>query len=97
VPLKRNVQADNAPERDNRCCPSVWTLEGGPFRESHEKEELVNVPYVEAVVREMVRLARPGGVIACHEAAVLFRERDRQPWCWPIREKSKSRRCACSM
>lgn len=34
----------------------------------HARLVLVNVPYVEAVVREMFRLARPGGVVASHEA-----------------------------
>ena len=32
---------------------------------------LVNAPYVESVVREMVRLARPGGVVASREADYL--------------------------
>jgi ubiquinone/menaquinone biosynthesis C-methylase UbiE len=34
----------------------------------HARLVLVNVPHGEAVVREMVRLARPGGVVASHEA-----------------------------
>jgi len=37
----------------------------------HARLVLVNVPYVDAVVREMVRLARPGGVVASHEADYL--------------------------
>lgn len=32
---------------------------------------LVNVPHVEDIVREMLRLARPGGVVASHEADYL--------------------------
>jgi len=40
----------------------------GCFDLVHARLVLVNVPYVEAVVREMVRLARPGGVVASHEA-----------------------------
>ena len=34
----------------------------------HSRLLLVNVPYVESVVREMLRLARPHGVVASHEA-----------------------------
>jgi len=37
----------------------------------HARLVLVNVPRVESVVREMVRLARPGGVVASHEADYL--------------------------
>jgi len=40
----------------------------GCFDLVHARLVLVNVPYVEAVIREMVRLARPGGVVASHEA-----------------------------
>jgi SAM-dependent methyltransferase len=43
-------------------------LPGASFDLAHARLVLVNVPYVEAVVREMVRLARPGGVVASHEA-----------------------------
>jgi SAM-dependent methyltransferase len=37
----------------------------------HARLVLVNVPRVEAVVQEMIRLARPGGVVASHEADYL--------------------------
>jgi SAM-dependent methyltransferase len=37
----------------------------------HARLVLVNVPYVEAIVREMFRLARPGGVLASYEADYL--------------------------
>ena len=43
-------------------------LPGASFDLVHARLVLVNVPYVEAVVREMVRLTRPGGVVASHEA-----------------------------
>lgn len=43
-------------------------LPGSSFDLVHARLVLVNVPYVEAIVREMLRLARPGGVIASHEA-----------------------------
>jgi len=43
-------------------------LPGANFDLVHARLVLVNVPYVEAVIREMVRLARPGGVVASHEA-----------------------------
>ena len=43
-------------------------LPGASFDLVHARLVLVNVPYVEAVIREMVRLARPGGVVASHEA-----------------------------
>jgi SAM-dependent methyltransferase len=46
-------------------------LPGASFDLVHARLVLVNVPYVEAVVREMVRLARPGGVVASHEADYL--------------------------
>jgi SAM-dependent methyltransferase len=46
-------------------------LSGGSFDLVHARLVLVNVPHVEAVVREMVRLARPGGVVASHEADYL--------------------------
>ncbi len=37
----------------------------------HTRLVLVNVPCVDAIVREMVRLARPGGVVASYEADYL--------------------------
>src|SRR5215831_18214948 len=43
-------------------------LPGASFDLVHARLVLVNVPYVEAIVGEMVRLARPGGVVASHEA-----------------------------
>jgi len=43
-------------------------LPGASFDLVHARLLLVNIPHVEAVVREMVRLARPGGVVASHEA-----------------------------
>ena len=43
-------------------------LPGASFDLVHARLVLVNVPYVDSVVREMVRLARPGGVVASHEA-----------------------------
>jgi SAM-dependent methyltransferase len=46
-------------------------LPGASFDLIHTRLMLVNVPYVEAVVREMLRLARPGGVVASHEADYL--------------------------
>ena len=46
-------------------------LPGDSFDLVHARLVLVNVPYVESVVREMVRLARPGGVVASHEADYL--------------------------
>jgi SAM-dependent methyltransferase len=46
-------------------------LPGASFDLIHARLVLVNVPYVEAVVREMVLLARPGGVVASHEADYL--------------------------
>ncbi len=46
-------------------------LPGASFDLVHARLVLVNVPYVEAVVHEMFRLARPGGVIASHEADYL--------------------------
>jgi len=46
-------------------------LPGASFDLVHARLVLVNVPYVDAVVREMVRLARPGGVVASHEADYL--------------------------
>jgi SAM-dependent methyltransferase len=47
---------------------SATELPGASFDLVHARLVLVNVPYVETVVREMVRLARPGGVVASHEA-----------------------------
>jgi ubiquinone/menaquinone biosynthesis C-methylase UbiE len=46
-------------------------LPGASFDLVHARLVLVHVPHVEAVVREMVRLARPGGVVASHEADYL--------------------------
>jgi ubiquinone/menaquinone biosynthesis C-methylase UbiE len=46
-------------------------LPGARFDLVHARLVLVNVPYVEAVVREMLRLARPGGMVASHEADYL--------------------------
>ena len=46
-------------------------LPAGTFDLVHARLVLVNVPHVETVVREMVRLARPGGVVASHEADYL--------------------------
>ena len=43
-------------------------LPAASFDLVHARLVLVNVPDVEAVVREMVRLARPGGVVASYEA-----------------------------
>ena len=50
---------------------TATNLPGASFDLVHARLVLVNVPYVEAVVREMVRLARPGGVVASHEADYL--------------------------
>ena len=47
---------------------SATGLPGDTFDLVHARLLLVNVPYVEAVVREMFRLSRPGGVVASHEA-----------------------------
>jgi len=46
-------------------------LPGDSFDLVHTRLVLVNVPDVQSVVREMVRLARPGGVVASHEADYL--------------------------
>jgi ubiquinone/menaquinone biosynthesis C-methylase UbiE len=46
-------------------------LLGASFDLVHARLVLVNVPHVEAIVREMLRLARPGGVVASHEADYL--------------------------
>ncbi len=43
-------------------------LPGASFDLVHARLVLVNVPNVNAVVHEMTRLARPGGVVASHEA-----------------------------
>ena len=43
-------------------------LPGDSFDLVHARLVLVNVPYFEAIVREMLRLVRPGGVVASHEA-----------------------------
>jgi SAM-dependent methyltransferase len=43
-------------------------LPGDSFDLVHARLVLVNVPNVQAVVREMIRLARHGGVVASHEA-----------------------------
>ena len=64
----------------DRALQNVTLLEGdatatrlpeASFDLVHARLVLVNVPHVEAVVREMVRLARPGGVVANHEADYL--------------------------
>ena len=64
----------------DRALQNVTLLEGdatatrlpeASFDLVHARLVLVNVPHVEAVVREMVRLARPGGVVASHEADYL--------------------------
>jgi len=47
---------------------SATGLPGDSFDLVHARLLLVNIPNVEAVVREMLRLARPGGVVASHEA-----------------------------
>ena len=41
------------------------------FEFVHARLVLVNVPRVEAIVREMVRIVRPGGVVASYEADYL--------------------------
>ena len=46
-------------------------LPRGSFDVVHARLVLVNVPEPEGVVREMVGLARPGGVVASHEADYL--------------------------
>ena len=43
----------------------------GSFELVHARLVLVNVPRPEEIVREMVALARPGGVVASHEADYL--------------------------
>src|SRR6516165_10932739 len=64
----------------DRALQNVTLLEGdatatrlpeASFDLVHARLVLVNVPHVETVVREMVRLARPGGVVASHEADYL--------------------------
>jgi len=46
-------------------------LPGDIFDLVHARLVLVNIPNAEAVVAEMVRLARPGGMVASHEADYL--------------------------
>lgn len=46
-------------------------LPAASFDLVHARLVLVNVPCVDAIVREMVRLARPGGVVASYEADYL--------------------------
>ena len=46
-------------------------LPGDIFDLVHARLVLVNIPNAEAVVGEMVRLARPGGMVASHEADYL--------------------------
>jgi SAM-dependent methyltransferase len=46
-------------------------LPADSFELVHARLVLVNIPHIEAVAREMVRLARPGGVVASHEADYL--------------------------
>jgi len=46
-------------------------LPGANFDLVHARLVLVNIPQPESIVREMVRLARPGGVVASHEADYL--------------------------
>lgn len=41
------------------------------FEFVHARLVLVNVPWVEAIVREMVRLVRPGGVVTSYESDYL--------------------------
>jgi ubiquinone/menaquinone biosynthesis C-methylase UbiE len=48
----------------------------------HARLVLVNVPHGEAVVREMVRLARPGGMVASHEADYVSHFCDPQLPAW---------------
>ncbi len=43
-------------------------MPGDIFDLVHARLVLVNIPNAEAVVGEMVRLARPGGMVASHEA-----------------------------
>lgn len=43
-------------------------LEGGVFDLATARLVLVNVPQPQEIVREMVRLVRPGGMVALHEA-----------------------------
>jgi ubiquinone/menaquinone biosynthesis C-methylase UbiE len=47
---------------------AVTGLQAASFDFVHARLLLVNIPFVETVVREMVRLVRPGGVVASHEA-----------------------------
>ena len=52
-----------------RCCDARETgLAPGSFDLATARLVLVNVPRPEEIVREMVRLVRPGGVVALHEA-----------------------------
>jgi SAM-dependent methyltransferase len=46
-------------------------MPGDIFDLVHARLVLVNIPNAEAVVGEMVRLARPGGMVASHEADYL--------------------------
>jgi len=46
-------------------------LPAATFDLVHARLVLVNIPHVEAVVREMVRLARPGALVVSHEADYL--------------------------
>jgi ubiquinone/menaquinone biosynthesis C-methylase UbiE len=47
---------------------TATVLPGASFDLVHARLVLVNVPRVEEIVCEMLRLARPGGVVASHEA-----------------------------
>ena len=64
----------------DRALNNVAVLEGdasatglpeASFDFVHARLVLVNVPHVDAVVQEMIRLARPGAVVVSHEADYL--------------------------
>jgi len=82
VGVERNRESVEIAKRfvAGRALDNVMVLEGdaratrlpeASFDLVHARLVLVNVPQVEAVVQEMLRLARPGGVVASHEADYL--------------------------
>lgn len=57
-------------------------LPGGYFDLATARLVLVNVPEPEQIVAEAVRLTRPGGTVACHEADALTRICDPPLYAW---------------
>lgn len=57
-------------------------IPGGYFDLATARLVLVNVPEPEQIVAEAVRLTRPGGTVACHEADALTRICDPPLYAW---------------